>query len=78
MDSEHKDILDRLDKVLDVVTEIQMDRAVLKDNVLKLEAVCSDTRLTKLETTQKNGKWMLGIAMALPSMIFGTLRYFKV
>lgn len=61
----------KLDKIIRVVTRTEV-------KVEALEKADASTRLTKLETTQKNTKYILGLAMALPAMIFSALRYFKL
>lgn len=66
-----KQLEDKLDKIIRVVTrtEVQVEALMHAD---------AHTRLTKLETTQKNGKWLVGICMAVPTIVFSALRYFKV
>ena len=76
MDRDHAEINKKLDRLVDMVSDIQQDRAVLKDNVLKLEGLDAGTRLTKIETSRKTMGKVLIAAFSGIGCLIGVLRYF--
>ena len=67
----NSDLEDKLDRLLRVTTRTETQ-------VKALMEADAGTRLTTIETTQKNNKYFLGLAMALPTIVLSGLRYFKM
>ena len=73
-----REILSEIKEVKGMVQEIQVDRAVLKDNVLRLEKADSHTRLCKLEGAHTFWKAAVIAVPSFGGLLFGALRYFKM
>jgi hypothetical protein len=63
----------KLDNILVVVSDIQADRAVMKDNIDKLEDVKAADRLTKIETSRKTSRYWIGGSFTLMGLLVGIL-----